>query len=171
MNETLTSSQNSISRLPDFLKKLEETPSEDFPKLLERLDISADNLYAHKSWSKDHYKRNHIVKNDRYELILICWEAGQTTPIHDHDGENCWVYFVDGLFLETIYSMEDKMKVLAQNKMLPGAVSYMTDSSGFHTIQNTTKGRGMTLHLYANPILKCRVFDNTKRAFVTKEMG
>lgn len=174
MNNALTeekeSTSTTISSLPDFLNKLEETPSEDFPELLDRLEISADDLCDFGSWCTDHYKRNHIMKNERYELILLCWEEGQITPIHDHDGENCWVYFVDGRFSETIYSMGDKMKVLEENEMLPGAVSYMADASGLHSIKNVTEGRGMTLHLYANPILKCRVFDKTKNAFAVKEM-
>ncbi|MFT4758581.1 MAG: cysteine dioxygenase [Paraglaciecola sp.] len=172
MNSELTQEiePSIISSLPDFLKKLKETPSKDFPALLDNLDVSADDFSDHGSWCEDHYKRNHILKNDRYEVILICWETGQTTPIHDHDGENCWVYFVDGQFSETIYSMKDKMKVLAENEMLPGSVSYMTDASGLHSIKNTTKGRGMTLHLYANPIQKCRVFNKTKNTFSVKQM-
>lgn len=159
-----------ISNLPDLLTKLEETPLEYFPKLLANLKIGAESFRDHKSWCNEHYKRNHIVKNDRYELILLCWEAGQTTPIHDHDGEKCWVYFVDGIFSETYYKMNNKMEIVGEKQMMPGSVSFMTDSSGFHTLKNTTKGRAMTLHLYANPIEQCRVFDNTNNSFFVKEM-
>jgi cysteine dioxygenase len=34
------------------------------------------------------YARNLVDKTERLELILLCWKAGQVSPIHNHE-----VYF------------------------------------------------------------------------------
>ena len=59
------------------------------------------------SWSESTYTRNCIFENERFELILICWQSSQKTPIHDHGGEECWVKFIDGEFKETIYKSNE----------------------------------------------------------------
>ncbi len=69
-----------------------------------KLPIAEFEKYA--TWSETCYTRNCIAENEDFELILICWEKGQATAIHDHGGEECWVYFVEGEFRENIYTQE-----------------------------------------------------------------
>lgn len=32
------------------------------------------------------YARNLVERNQYFELIVICWKAGQQSPIHNHEG-------------------------------------------------------------------------------------
>ena len=53
----------------------------------------------------------------------------------------------------------------------PNDVTYMKDFMGFHRLENLSKKRSMSLHLYAKPIRKCNVFDENSKTFVNKEFG
>ena len=105
-------------------------------------------------------------------MILLCWEEGQITPIHDHGGEECWVKVIEGEFRETIYK-EDEIGGLTFVKSAvskENAVTYMKDFMGFHSLENLSKKRSMSLHLYAKPIRKCRAFDEKTKTFVDRTL-
>ena len=50
-------------------------------------------------------------------------------------------------------------------------VTYMKDFMGFHSLENISNQKSMSLHLYAKPIRKCRVFDAASKTFADKELG
>lgn len=127
----------------------------------------------HATWSETCYTRNCIAENEDFELILLCWEKGQITAIHDHGGEECWVYFVDGEFREHIYTEGEngELDIIKTTNTKPGDVAYMIDFMGFHNLENRSKKRSMTLHLYAKPIKNCNVYDSEKNEFINKEMS
>ena len=90
-----------------------------------------------------------------------------------HDGEECWVKVINGEFKETIYKEDDKgeLNILKTSISKPNEVTYMKDFMGFHRLENVSNKRSMSLHLYAKPIRKCRIFDEKSKAFVNKDLG
>ena len=42
---------------------------------------------------------------------------------------------------------------------------------GYHTLENNSRSRAMTLHIYANPINQCNVYNEEKSEFEIKEMA
>lgn len=124
------------------------------------------------SWCDESYTRNCIVENEKFELILLCWKAGQITPIHDHGGEECWVKIIEGEFRETIYTADKsgELKVVKSMISKSNGVTYMIDFMGFHSIENLSSKKSMSLHLYAKPIRSCNIFDENSRKFVNKDL-
>lgn len=125
------------------------------------------------SWSNDCYTRNCIVENEKFELILLCWEKGQITPIHDHGGEECWVKIIEGEFRETIYKVNEsgELNVVKSTTSKAGDITYMVDFMGCHSLENLSETRSMSLHLYAKPIRHCNAFDEDSRKFCKKELA
>ena len=124
------------------------------------------------SWSEESYTRNCIVENDKFELILLCWEEGQMTPIHDHGGEECWVKVLQGELKETIYQVDSscELKTIKSSISKTGDVSYMIDFMGYHCLENLSGGRSMSLHLYAKPIRSCNLFDEKSGKQLRKKL-
>jgi cysteine dioxygenase len=112
------------------------------------------------------------VETEAFELILICWGAGQSTPIHDHGGEECWVNVLAGEIHEKMYVQDanGKLNCTKTSKRLKGEISYMVDFMGYHRLENNTTSRACTLHLYAKPIRNCNIFDAQAQEFVDTEM-
>lgn len=170
LNELTTSITESVE-LNDFFDSLCEANYENYEGLIKEHNINFETLLPFASWSSDSYQRICLANNDDCELILLCWDEGQKTPIHSHDGQKCWVYFAKGEFEECLYAKGDKNRLLHKNRVEEGQVTFLTDEIGFHSLENRSSGLGMTLHLYANPIKKCQVYSESEEDFVDKEMA
>ncbi len=94
-----------ITTIPELTSALAESERTTFGKILRSLDLPLDELRAKGTWSQDHYTRNCIFENENFELILLCWEAGQATPVHDHGGEECFNQAIAVAHLNTIDEM------------------------------------------------------------------
>jgi cysteine dioxygenase len=150
-----------IETLNELVADLTDADKQEYNQILRTTNLPLSEYQSCCSWSKEAYTRNCIVENEDFELILLCWEKGQITPIHDHGGEECWVYFVDGDFEENIYK---------ETHVTGGDVTFMVDAMGFHSLQNISDGRSMSLHLYAKPIRNCQVFNRQTSEYRTKKL-
>ena len=162
----------SIETLNHLTEVLKQSNRSDYNEIMNNLDLPKYLFDCYCSWSNECYTRNCIVDNESFELILLCWEAGQATPIHDHGGEECWVKVIQGEFKETIYRFDSpgKIQTLRSTVSKKGDLSYMIDFMGFHRLENISETRSMSLHLYAKPIRNCNLFDEDSGKLVYKEL-
>lgn len=125
-------------------------------------DMRELERFAYADTSKN-YTRNLIATdNETYALILIVWNRGKYSPIHDHPCDGCWVKVIDGAINEVRYQSQDGKLVESSNLTLDEGVTYMDDSMGFHKIGNPSATvDAVTLHLYSPPYDKCRVWFDT----------
>lgn len=152
---------------------MENAGQNDFQNLARHIKINSEELKKYLHWDKAHYTRNCIRRTPNFELIALCWEAGQKTPVHCHGGEECWVYMVDGE-LEELRFDEDNFNIENEKlKMSLGEyqISYMEDSQGYHCLSNHGSQRAISLHLYHKPINSCRVYDKENQTFKWVEMS
>ena len=173
MLKSLEITNEPIQTLPELITILDEEERAKYTTILKEMTLPIAEFKKYATWSETCYTRNCIAENDDFELILICWEKGQATAIHDHGGEECWVYFVEGEFRENIYTQEKEgeLNVVKTSIAKPGDVAYMIDFMGYHNLENQSNKRSMSLHLYAKPIKNCNVYDSKKNEFVRKEMS
>ncbi len=165
--ENLPSQQS----LDEFIEALLKRDKSEYSKMIKSLALPINSFDPFISWSSDCYTRNCIVENEKFELILLCWEKGQNTPIHDHGGEECWVKVLEGEFKETIFDIANEELTIKSSKLSKqGDVIYMIDFMGCHRLENCSNGRSMSLHLYAKPIRYCKLFDEDSSKFVRKEL-
>jgi len=117
-------------------------------------------------WDEKRYTRNLVFKNDLYEMIIICWNEGQQSPIHDHSASDCFMAFVQGAAEETYYYIErwkedptecPDLRRGDSHQFSEGEVSYIADDLGLHRIR-PVNGRAVSLHIYSPPITSCSVF-------------
>ena len=158
------------TELDEFFEALCAANYENYEGLIKAHNINFETLLPFASWSSKSYQRICLASNEECELILLCWDKGQKTPIHSHDGQKCWVYFAKGEFEEFLYAKGEKNNLLQKNSVAEGQVTFLTDEIGFHSLENKSSGLGMTLHLYANPITKCQVYSESKKEFENKEL-
>lgn len=168
-NENTTAT---LQTLNDLITALSEGERTTYNHIIHSTKFQKNTFEKYVSWSDECYTRNCIVDNEKFELILICWCEGHGTPIHDHDGEECWVKVIEGEFKETIYKQNEagELNVVKTSISKPNEVTYMKDFMGVHTLENMSDQKSMSLHLYAKPIRKCRIFDEKSKTFVEKKM-
>ena len=158
--------------IDDLVQALKENNNSNFTSIITSTYLSIHTLEEYSSWSDECYTRNCIEENEKFELILLCWEKGQQTPIHDHGGEECWVKIINGEFKETIFKTTESGELEVENSFVlkEDEISYMIDFMGFHSIENISDGRSMSLHLYAKPIRNCNIFDEDLKTFEMKNL-
>ena len=159
--------------LNDLVTALTHEEKAKYTNIFQMLDLPNSAFEPFCSWSTESYTRNCLVDTGAFELILLCWEAGQCTPIHDHGGEECWVKIIEGEFKETIYQMGEKgeLNKVKSTILKPGDISYMIDFMGCHSLENCSSKRSMSLHLYAKPIRTCQSYDDDLQEFVNKDLS
>jgi cysteine dioxygenase len=162
----------SINSLSEFIEKLDESDLKTLPKVIKSVAIPFSEFEKHATWNQESYTRNCIARTDTYELILLCWEKKQETPIHEHGGQKCWVYQINGEVDECRYQKDSSGKLSETLKihLSAGNITYMDNEMGYHTLKNIGNQRAMTLHIYVKPIDSCKVFCNEKKSFITKEL-
>lgn len=160
------------SSLNQLVTDLSEGDRATFDDIIRSMKVPVSTFRNYCSWSSKSYTRNCIVNTEKFELILLCWEKGQITPIHDHGGEECWVRIIEGDLKETVYEENESGKLTATKTAIAktGDVTYMIDFMGFHSLENIANERSMSLHLYAKPIRKCNVFDKNTQKFINRDL-
>lgn len=165
--------QDPVQTLSELISVLDEEERANYTTILKSLNLPITEFEKYATWSNTCYTRNCIVENENFELILICWENEQSTPVHDHGGEECWVRFLKGEFKENIYKENDEgqLDIVKTTRTQSGDISYMVDFMGYHNLENLSNKRSMSLHLYAKPIKDCNVYDVKRNKFVRKELS
>jgi len=109
------------------------------------------------NFNAEHYKRTKLEKysNDKFELILICWNKNQDTKIHSHSENGCLMKILEGEIEETVY---DKfINIINKNIYKKNNVSFIHNEIGYHKIK--AKEMTISLHLYSPPNYKSLIID------------
>ena len=90
--------------LSDFFQHLNECgnkiPLEKLRQAMNELELSAEDVAEYLQFGNGRYRRNLVHRTGGYEVLLLCFEPGQRTPIHDHCGSACGVKVVQGTGVE-----------------------------------------------------------------------
>jgi predicted metal-dependent enzyme (double-stranded beta helix superfamily) len=82
-----------VNQLVDGLTRI---PDADFVcdtvhSFLSENPVEFGSIQKYLHWSQDFYTRNLIYKDDRFEMMAVCWEKGQASRIHNHSEQRCWM--------------------------------------------------------------------------------
>jgi len=158
----------------DFVAGLRKFPESAFKRTDEILhflaatSVAPDSLIPYLTWDRQHYTRNLIDKTPDYELIAICWEAGQISSVHNHRDQNCWMAVPIGRLLVENYRVVSQnidegvckletAETLEMNRMHPCAVDPLEP---VHRVRNPREfnQRAVSLHVYSQPFDTCVVY-------------
>ena len=156
-----------INSIPELIKSLNNCEKNNYQDLMENLELDIEDVKKYCTWDEANYSRNLIHLNNNYHLLILCWQEGQYSPIHDHGGRDCFLYVVEGTIQENIYQLNQQKDLIncQENIYQQGANSYMIDEIGMHSIKSLSN-RAVTLHLYAKPIEEYHIFDFQKNKLV-----
>jgi cysteine dioxygenase len=151
---------------------------------LQGVVLEPDTLTPYTHFSPERYTRNLVFRNELFEVILICWGIGQSTPIHNHDNQLGWVTVQQGMLSLTNYrriscamggpgqdpkrcraGFDTEPVVLEEISRIDvtgiGAVTTTDRKETIHQICNLAAFAepAVTVHVYSRPIDSCVVYD------------
>ena len=82
--------------IDDFVEHLRTTEAglitrDNILDLCESVQISDASLAPYVYFDDGFYTRNLVYRDALFEIMAICWEAGQRTAVHTHNGQLCWM--------------------------------------------------------------------------------
>jgi len=117
--------------------------------------------------SSRNYTRNLVDEgNGKSNLLVILWNPGRGSPIHDHADAHCVMKILKGNLKETLYALPQSShqqvgvlegtmtppQVVQETTYHENGVTYISDKIGLHKISNPLNDEvAVSLHLYTPP--------------------
>jgi cysteine dioxygenase len=124
-------------------------------KVLQRLSVTNEEIAEHASFSERRYSRNIVVRDKRFEMLMICWKSGQRSLIHDHEDSLGGVKILRGILTESSFALAPNgmIKPVASTDYRSGDVQ-IEDRSTIHQVSNLQPGESnaISLHVYLPPL-------------------
>lgn len=148
-----------MSKIAPLIKYLDSLKGRADLSILETLlndgRIGQDDLKDLCKFGDKGYKRNLVASSPHYDCLVICWKAGQASPIHDHAGSSCAFKVIAGTASEVRYkpvqSGSDLVQRASTIEYLEGDVCSAQDEE-IHKIANDAAEDLITLHIYSPPL-------------------
>lgn len=159
-NKPQTKLENKLQKLTAWLGE-NKFEGEAYQSLLNSLDLSRTDFQHLYQFNQQHYTRNVLAATDHYELILICWEGGQMSPVHNHGFSQCFVRCLEGSMVENSYFYKNnEMRFNVTTQVKAGGSICVTNPNVFHELGNASDtARAVSLHLYSPKITHHYLFD------------
>jgi cysteine dioxygenase len=111
--------------------------------------------------SKKSYGKSLIIRNENFDIYVICWLPNQKSLVHDHPKNGCLLKLLEGELIEEIYKKnEKKLLKIKEIKIKEGDISYQEGENGLHKIINKSEKRSISLHIYSPPKSKLKFYKN-----------
>ncbi len=164
----------------------------DFCSSVQITDSSLDP-YIH--FDEKFYTRNLIYRDDLFEVMTICWQPGQKTAVHTHNGQLCWMIPQSGNLAVVDYkwmgcdhpenqnvvgidclagSDHTRVEVVREVQACAGGPVLTADKlQTIHRLYNLsqTRERAISIHIYSRPIDSCVAFDMVKNQCYRRQLA
>ncbi|KAE8381737.1 RmlC-like cupin domain-containing protein [Aspergillus bertholletiae] len=106
------------------------------------------------------YTRNAIENiNHKANILLLVWNPGKGSPIHDHANAHCIMKVLAGELTETVYhpphndgDKTSPLQLKHQKRYHADQVTYISDDIGLHRVHNPSPNQvAVSLHIYTPP--------------------
>ena len=183
MSKQLLSVENFIEKLRGFEQGLITRDSVlDF---CASVQVSDASLAPYVHFDEKFYTRNLIYRDDLFEVMTICWQPGQKTAVHTHNGQLCWMIAQRGNLAVVDYkwmgcdhpenqnvvgldclagSEHTKLEFVREITACTGGQVLTADKlQTIHRLYNHDEP-SVSIHVYSRPIDSCVAFDMEKQA-------
>ena len=150
-----------LTRLVELLKSDSNVTPARMQNILERLFISAAELESYALFSDERYARNLVHKSRHFEIMVMCWKAGQRSSIHDHAGSLGGLTVLEGGLTECLFAKAPNgmIKSLSSCDYATGEIR-VEEKSLIHQISNLQgeNRKSVSVHIYVPPLIRMNVY-------------
>ena len=144
----------------EILLDCSRAPERPTPGLLAQLvSRQAERYLDHVRFDPAHYVRHPLLFLEDWEIMIIGWQAGQLTPIHDHRGVLGGMVVLTGSLLEERFTTPVMKPELVDSRLRPEGDLCETGPTVLHRL--IPKTRAVSLHIYRPPLRTMGIWDNT----------
>lgn len=164
--------------LAEFAGSLRGIRAEEFVPaklnpILASLDLTPESVEPYLQWRPGSYTRNLVCKQPEFELMVLCWDAGSVSAIHDHAGQQCWFVSHSGAFIVENFTLAEGggrpgyarvVSTTIDSNVTVGMPDYRTAGDNeIHRVSVPAGERAISIHVYARPLSSCLIFDQANQ--------
>lgn len=156
-----TTGELSLVRLIDVLQGDSSVSPARMQDILERLVISAAEIQRYSLFSDKRYARNLVHKTNRFEIMVMCWHAGQRSSIHDHAGSLGGLKILQGELTESLFEKAPNGMIKSLSSVdYESGENRVEDTALIHQISNlqAENGKAISVHIYVPPLVRMNVY-------------
>ena len=146
-----------------------------------RTVLDPDSLRSYLFFRRSHYTRNLIYRDDLFEVVAIGWESGQSSAIHNHRGQECWMGVPIGRLEVRNYRLVEKDETARTCRLEP-SVHYVMDplhpaavdpAEPIHSVHNLVDYacRAASVHVYSRPFDSCEIYQPERGRYFDVALG
>jgi len=190
-------SRKSIS-IGDFVEDLRSFEKEPITRdrmlgYIQETAVDRSSLSPYVHFRPDMYTRNLVYRDDMLELMAVCWQPGQRTVIHTHNGQLGWMSVEQGALAVINYkwlgcNAADNQNVSGMDCLAgateldidrrevqecypDGPVNTVDKVQTIHQVVVQGKEPVISLHVYSQPIESCVAFDLEQRRCYRRQLS
>lgn len=137
-----------------------------YTEILKAINIPFKDWKAICNFSDKKYTRNCISSCDEYELLLMCWNKDQHSPIHSYHFQESWLKVLKGKLTIDVYQInKEDMRTVRTGSITigEGEYIYLNDNMGYHSIRNSGNDSTTSLHLNIDRVKEWEVFNEDSK--------
>ncbi len=166
--------------IDEFARCLRTIPETQFTvpgvhEFLKTHGVKPETIEPYIIYDRSHYTRNLVDRTPLYELIAICWEVGQSSAIHNHQGQNCWMATPIGRLVTQNYRVLEQDEAARTCRLAPTDRIVLTPTDPLpvdplepvHSVSNPEEfsERAVSLHIYSRPYDRCLIYSLEKGTY------
>jgi cysteine dioxygenase len=127
--------------------------------------VDTDSISPFMFWSSACYTRNLVYKDDRFEMLAICWERGQASRVHNHSEQRCWMTVPIGRLKGQNFAVEEidegrghcRLRETDSFELAECLAAKVELEEPIHQILNLAEydERAVSIHIYSKPFDRC----------------
>ncbi len=143
----------------------DEFSCENIYQYLSETPVDVDSISPYFFWSPSFYTRNLIFKDQRFEVMAVCWEAGQISRVHNHSEQKCWMTVPIGRLRGQNFAVAEIDESRGHCKLVETDAFELSDcltakvelEEPVHQILNLAEfdQRAVSIHIYSKPFDRC----------------
>lgn len=132
---------------------------------LSQHDIDTASIEKYIHWSPKFYTRNLIYKDERFEMMAICWDKGQVSRVHNHSEQRCWMAVPIGKLKGQNFAIEEidesrkycKLRETDEFELAECLAAKVELEEPIHQVLNLAEydQRAVSIHIYSKPFDRC----------------
>jgi Cysteine dioxygenase type I len=145
----------------EFVLEAASRPDRPTPGgLCERLARETERYLDRVQFSRERYVRHPILLWEDWEIMLIAWESGHVTPIHDHRGVMGGMAVLSGTLAEERFTTQHERPELLDSRPRPEGDLSDIGPTVLHRLAPTS-ARAISLHVYRPPLRSMGIWDES----------
>ena len=154
-----------LTRLKDLIESEEKMNMARVAEFVKEAAIDIPDLIPYADFDhpiEDGYGRKLVYQGKHFEIMVMSWQPGDYSAVHDHGYTTWGAVQVFGHVMHQTFAIKNNVFKLTRKEILPYGTVVKVNNPLIHQMGNVTTSPYMTLHIYGDAVYEGDVTTDTR---------